>query len=125
MIFSFFLTLAFTLAVLFRRLADSPKRKILALITGCLAWISLLVTFSTFSANCLPRGDEATVFVVDEFVKLPVYMVPGPGMCCTVVAWFFIFLFVPINGCLSSSGAPSRAKYEPKEAPGIPWAERR
>ena len=118
MITSFFLTLAFTIAVLFRRLTDSPKRKIGALVTGCLAWIFLLLTFSTFSANCLPRGDEATVIVDDEFVKLPVYMVPGPGMGSTVTAWFFIFLFVPINAFLSS-GATTRAKYEPKETPVI------
>jgi len=54
-IVAFFATLAAACFVTARRLADSPKRQKGATISLSLAWLFLVITFGTFSANCLPR----------------------------------------------------------------------
>eukprot|EP00967_Tisochrysis_lutea_P117411 scaffold189869_cov32-Tisochrysis_lutea.AAC.1 len=113
MITSFFLTLIFTIFVIFRRVVDSPKRKKGAVITGWLAWLFLILTFATFSVNCIPRGAEYKLR--DE--KL--WLIPGPGMGSTIAVWFFLFIFVPVNMILAPHGASPRARYQPRETPHV------
>lgn len=113
MILSFLTTLVFTIFVVFRRITDSPKRKKGAVISGWLAWFFLLLTFATFSVNCIPRG------LTSEAAGAELWFVPGPGMGSTVAVWFFLFIFVPVNMLLPPESAAPRARYEPRETPHI------
>jgi len=113
MIMSFFITLAFTVFLVFRRVTDSPRRKKGAIITGVIAWFFLVITFGSFSANCLPRGDRSDV------AKEDLYFVPGPGMGSTVAVWFFVFLFLPFIIIMAPQNAAPRARYMPRETPTI------
>jgi hypothetical protein len=113
MIMSFVVTLVFTVFVVFRRIVDSPKRKKGAVISGWIAWLFLLVTFATFSVNCIPRGQ------VSLETNTELYLVPGPGMGATIAVWFFLFIFVPINMVLAPESPAPRARYDPRETPHI------
>mmetsp|Transcript_21791 Transcript_21791/g.72184 ORF Transcript_21791/g.72184 Transcript_21791/m.72184 type:complete len:266 (-) Transcript_21791:352-1149(-) len=100
-IVAFFATLAAACFVTARRLADSPKRQKGATISLCLAWLFLVITFGTFSANCLPRGSYSV------YARKDIDMVPGPGMDCSICVWVFVMLILPINCLVKPTDAPS------------------